>query len=154
MTSVRLPDGRQGAVRPLLVSGWAGAVAAALAVVAAAAGWKGADVPNYLFRVELFRRAGFTIWSSAWYGGHHILGYSVLLPPLAAALGPVLVGAASATVAAVCFDRLVRRLPVIDGDRLVGMIALADLARGTDEHRQSAALEGVSRVRQTQTDVP
>jgi hypothetical protein len=92
-------------------------VAAALAVVAAAAGWKGADVPNYLFRIELFRRAGFTIWSSAWYGGHHILGYSVLLPPLAAAVGPVLVGAASATVAAVCFDRLVRRLPVVEPRR-------------------------------------
>ena len=84
VTSVRVLDGRLGAARPLLVSGWAGAVAAVLAVLAAAAGWRGADVPNYLFRVELFRRAGFTIWSSAWYGGHHTLGYSVLLPPLAA----------------------------------------------------------------------
>jgi CBS domain-containing protein len=48
----------------------------------------------------------------------------------------------------------VRRLPVIDCGRLVGMVALADLARKTDEHRQAAALEGVSQVRQTETDVP
>jgi hypothetical protein len=129
VTSVRVLDGRLAAARPLLISGWAGAVAAALAVVAAAAGWKGADVPNYLFRVELFRRAGFTIWSLAWYGGHHTPGYSVLLPPLAAAAGPVLVGAASATVAAVCFDRLLRRLPVVE-PRRVG-IASALFAVGT-----------------------
>jgi hypothetical protein len=129
VTSVRVLDGRLAAARPLLVSGRAGAVAAVLAVLAAAAGWKGADVPNYLFRVELFRRAGFTIWSSAWYGGHHTLGYSVLLPPLAARAGPVLVGAASATVAAVCFDRLVRRLPVVEPRRATAASAL--FAAGT-----------------------
>jgi len=48
----------------------------------------------------------------------------------------------------------VRRLPVIDDGRLVGMVALADLARKTDEQRQSAALEGVSQVGETETDVP
>lgn len=48
----------------------------------------------------------------------------------------------------------VRRLPVIDDGSLVGMVALADPARRTDEHRQSAALEGVSQVTQTETDVP
>jgi CBS domain-containing protein len=48
----------------------------------------------------------------------------------------------------------VRRLPVVDQGRLVGMVALADLARRTDESRQSAALEGVSQVKQTETDVP
>ena len=48
----------------------------------------------------------------------------------------------------------VRRLPVIEGGRLVGMVALADLARRTSEQRQSAALEGVSQVKETETDVP
>jgi CBS domain-containing protein len=48
----------------------------------------------------------------------------------------------------------VRRLPVIEDGRLVGMVALADLARKTSEQRQSAALEGVSQVKQTETDVP
>jgi CBS domain-containing protein len=48
----------------------------------------------------------------------------------------------------------VRRLPVVDGGRLVGMVALADLARKTDEQRQSAALAGVSQVSDTETEVP
>jgi CBS domain-containing protein len=48
----------------------------------------------------------------------------------------------------------IRRLPVIEKGRLVGMVALADLARRLDEQRQSAALEAVSQVKQTETDVP
>jgi CBS domain-containing protein len=48
----------------------------------------------------------------------------------------------------------IRRLPVIEKGRLVGMVALADLARRADEQRQSAALEAVSQVKQTETDVP
>jgi CBS domain-containing protein len=48
----------------------------------------------------------------------------------------------------------VRRLPVVEGGRLVGMVALADLARRTDEQRQAAALEGVSQVSDTETEVP
>jgi CBS domain-containing protein len=48
----------------------------------------------------------------------------------------------------------VRRLPVIEAGRLVGMVALADLARKTNEERQSAALEGVSQLKETETDVP
>ena len=95
---------KMAALRPALVAG-------ALAAVAARAGWRGADMPNLLFRIELFRRAGFTIWSSAWYGGHTTPGYSVLLAPLGAIAGPGLVGAASAVVAAVCFDLLLRTVP-------------------------------------------
>ena len=129
VTSARVQDGALAAARPVLVSGWAGAVAAAVAALAAVAGWRGADVPNYLFRIELFRRDGFTIWSSAWYGGHHTPGYSVLLAPLAAAVGPVLVGAGSAIVAAVCFDRLLRRLPAVEPRRAT--IASALFAAGT-----------------------
>jgi len=101
---------RSAALRPALVAG-------ALAAVAARAGWRGADMPNLLFRIELFRRAGFTIWSSAWYGGHTTPGYSVLLAPLGAVAGPGLVGAASAVVAAVCFDLLVRSVPEVVGCR-------------------------------------
>ena len=48
----------------------------------------------------------------------------------------------------------IRRLPVIEKGRLVGIVTLADLARRTDELRQSAALEAVSQVKQTETDVP
>ena len=74
-------------------------------------------MPNLLFRIELFRRAGFTIWSSAWYGGHTTPGYSVLLAPLGAIAGPGLVGAASAVIAAVCFDLLLRTVPDVVGSR-------------------------------------
>jgi CBS domain-containing protein len=49
----------------------------------------------------------------------------------------------------------VRRLPVLEHGRVVGMLALADLARhGEDLDAKAAALEGVSRVRETETDVP
>ena len=129
VTSVRVHDGRLAAARPLFVTGWVGALAATLAVLAATAGWRGADAPNYEFRIELFRRAGFTIWSSAWYGGHHTLGYSLLVAPVAATLGPVLVGSASAVVAAVCLERLIRRLPDVQPRRAIAASAL--FAAGT-----------------------
>ena len=129
VTSVRVHDGRLAAARPLFVTGWVGALAATLAVLAATAGWRGADTPNYEFRIELFRRAGFTIWSSAWYGGHHTLGYSLLVAPVAATLGPVLVGSVSAVVAAVCLERLIRRLPDVQPRRAIAASAL--FAAGT-----------------------
>lgn len=89
----------------------AAALAAALATVAAAFNWHGADTPNVLFRIELFKRAGFTVWNAAWYGGHHTVAYSALLPPLGAALGPAVLGVVSAVLAAACFDRLLRSAP-------------------------------------------
>jgi hypothetical protein len=85
----------------------AGLVAATLAGLAAALGWRGADTPNVLFRIELFRRAGFAVWDLGWYAGHHVLGYSLLLGPLGALLGPTGLGLAAAGLAAVSFDRLV-----------------------------------------------
>jgi hypothetical protein len=83
-------------------------VSAVLAIVTALLGWRGADTANHLFRIELFRRAGFTIWDSAWYGGHFLPGYSVLLGPLGALLGPRGLGFISVVVAATCFDRILR----------------------------------------------
>src|SRR6476659_6768367 len=82
------------------------AVAAGLAGLAAVLGWQGADAPNYLFRIELFRQAGLTVWNMAWYGGHYTIGYSALLPPLGAVLGPALLNVAAAAGAASCFSRL------------------------------------------------
>jgi hypothetical protein len=87
----------------------AGSVALTLALLGAALGWHGADTPNYLFRIDLFRQAGFAVWNLAWYGGHYTLGYSALLAPLGAAVGPTALGAAAAAGAAVCFDRLLER---------------------------------------------
>jgi MFS family permease len=85
-------------------------VAAAAAAVYLVADPPSADLAAQRFRTDLFEREGFTLFSTAWYGGHHTPGYSVLFPPLAALLGPRLVAAlaavaATAFVAALCGER-------------------------------------------------
>ena len=63
----------------------------------------GADLPAQLLRVRLFATQGFGLWDNWWYGGHYLLGYSVLFPPLGWLLGPRLLGAlASVGTAAAC----------------------------------------------------
>ena len=52
-----------------------------------------ADLAAQDFRAKLFAREGFALWDGRWFGGHHVPGYSVLFPPLAAALGPRAAGA-------------------------------------------------------------
>lgn len=66
------------------------------------------DLAAQTFRTELFERGGFAIWNGSWYGGHYTLTYSVLFPPLAALLGPRVVGALAIVASAYLFDRLVR----------------------------------------------
>ncbi|HSL59974.1 MAG TPA: hypothetical protein VK866_19165, partial [Acidimicrobiales bacterium] len=89
----------------------AGALAAAVGVATViVAGWRGADLPAQIFRVELFRASGFAIWNNQWFGGHHTPGYSVLFPPLGAALGPLGVGGASTVVAAAALGDLLERV--------------------------------------------
>ncbi len=65
------------------------------------------DLAAHLARAELFRREGFGLWDNWWYAGHHTPGYSVLFPPLAAALTPQVVGAVSAVLTAWLFELLV-----------------------------------------------
>ena len=67
------------------------------------------DFAVHVFRAGLFEREGFAVWNGAWYGGHHTPGYSALFPPLAAVLGPALVGAASAVAGAALFASLAER---------------------------------------------
>ncbi|HEX9257978.1 MAG TPA: hypothetical protein VF855_00475 [Acidimicrobiales bacterium] len=83
-------------------------VALCLGTAAALLGWRGADLPAQLFRIELFRRHGLALWNNQWYGGHFTFGYSIITPVLGAFVGPVVLGVASAIVASVCFDRLLR----------------------------------------------
>jgi len=66
------------------------------------------DLAAQVFRTELFQRAGLAIWNGSWYGGHYTLTYSVLFPPLAALLGPQVVGMLSVVCSSYLFDRLVR----------------------------------------------
>jgi hypothetical protein len=66
------------------------------------------DLAAQVFRTELFESAGLAIWNGSWYGGHYTLTYSVLFPPLAALLGPQVVGMLAVVSSAYFFDRLVR----------------------------------------------
>src|SRR5262245_47554862 len=99
------------------------ALAAALAVIALALHWQGADWPAQLFRIEVFKRAGFVVWNQQWYAGHHVLGYSVLSPAAGALVGPGGLAVASAAAAAYCFTRLVR--PVFGAAATVGAVWFA-----------------------------
>jgi hypothetical protein len=83
-------------------------LAAALAVVYLIVSPPSLDLAAHLLRAQLFRTEGFGLWDNWWYAGHHTLGYSVLFPPLAALLGPQLVGALSAVATAATFEPLVR----------------------------------------------
>ncbi len=65
-----------------------------------------ADLAAQQFRAGLFEREGFTLFNTAWYGGHHTPGYSVLFPPLAAALGEEVVGVLAALAATAAFGAL------------------------------------------------
>jgi hypothetical protein len=66
------------------------------------------DLAAQVFRTELFERAGLAIWNGSWYGGHYTLTYSLLFPPLAALLGPQVVGLVSVVSSSYLFDRIVR----------------------------------------------
>jgi hypothetical protein len=85
-------------------------VALSAALAAAMLAWNPpvGDLAAQVFRTELFQRGGLAIWNGSWYGGHYTLTYSVLFPPLAALLGPRLVGTLAVVASAYLFDRLVR----------------------------------------------
>jgi hypothetical protein len=82
------------------------AVAAAGATLYLALDPPSADLAAQAFRADLFERAGFTVFSTAWYGGHHTPAYSVLLGPLAALAGERVLGAVAAVAAAAVFGAL------------------------------------------------
>src|SRR5213080_1745751 len=90
---------RRTAVEALLV-------AAALAIAYLILQPLTADLAAQVYRTELFQRVGFTLWNGQWFAGHHAPGYSLLFPPLAAVLGPRVVGAVAAVASALLFERL------------------------------------------------
>jgi hypothetical protein len=83
---------------------WAITAALALAYVIVAP--PSTDLAAAGYRSDLFSRAGLTLWDNGWYGGHHLLGYSLLAPGLGALLGVQLLAALSMTAAAALFERL------------------------------------------------
>ena len=84
-------------------------IAAAVATAYLIAAPRTVDLAASVYRARLFDHAGFTIWNSQWYGGHYTLGYSVLFPPLAWLLGPLVVGVLSAVASAVIFEALAHK---------------------------------------------
>src|SRR5918996_2620373 len=96
-------------MRPLAhpIAPVAGAALAALAYLAVQPAT--ADMAAHAFRAWLFDTEGMTVWNAQWYGGHHVLGYSMLFAPLAAWPGPAWVGAGGAVVAGAAFVPLARR---------------------------------------------
>jgi len=66
------------------------------------------DLAAQVYRVGLFRQLGFAVWDNNWYAGHHLLGYSLLYPPLASLLGVRVLGAVCVLASSVLFARLLR----------------------------------------------
>jgi hypothetical protein len=94
------PTGRRGGATGVLV-----ALAVAATLSAAYLVWEpaSADLAAQVFRSDLFADHGFLVWNNDWYAGHYLPGYSLLFPPLGAALGPRLVGALAVVAAAALF---------------------------------------------------
>src|SRR5436190_23081684 len=68
---------------------------------------KQSDLAAAVFRSDLFKHNGLLIYNAQWYDGHHLLGYSVLSPPLGAWLGPMLLGAVCTVASVILFERIV-----------------------------------------------
>ncbi|MBV9213746.1 MAG: hypothetical protein JOZ25_08895 [Actinobacteria bacterium] len=83
-------------------------LAAAISVAYLIAAPRTVDLAASVYRARLFDHAGFTIWNSQWYGGHYTLTYSVLFPPIAWLVGPLVVGAVSSVASAAIFEPLAR----------------------------------------------
>lgn len=66
------------------------------------------DLAAQVYRTGLFEHHGFTLFNAQWYAGHHTPGYSLLFPPLAALIGPRVLGAVAAVVSAALFAILAR----------------------------------------------
>jgi hypothetical protein len=78
------------------------------------------DLAAATYRGDLFARAGFTLWSDGWYGGHYLPGYSLLAPALGALLGERLLLALCAIAAAGLFGLLAQRTFQSAGARVAG----------------------------------
>jgi MFS family permease len=82
-------------------------ITAALAVVYLILAPSSPDLAAASYRSYLFAQHGFLLWDNSWYGGHHLLAYSLLAPPLGALIGPRLLAALSMTLATALFTALI-----------------------------------------------
>jgi hypothetical protein len=79
-----------------------------LCALVLAASIRGPDLPAQNYRVWLLRTHGLIIFDSHWYAGHTLPGYSLLFPPMAAVIGPRLLGALACIASTAAFTRLLR----------------------------------------------
>ncbi len=82
-------------------------ITAALAVLYLILSPSSPDLAAASYRSNLFAQHGFALWDNSWYGGHHLLAYSLLAPPLGALIGPRLLAALSMTLATALFTALI-----------------------------------------------
>jgi hypothetical protein len=118
--------------RPAALTAWRVAatppwlIAAGLATLWLALAPRTPDLAAQVYRAGLFAREGFAVWDNNWFAGHHLLGYSLVFPPLAALIGARLVGVGAAVISTLLFGRLAR---VHFGERArVGMLWFAAAA--------------------------
>jgi hypothetical protein len=83
--------------------------AAAIGVAYLIAAPETADMAAHTYRTWLWDEVGFATWNAQWYGGHHMAGYSLLYPPLAALAGTRLVGVLAGVAAVGLFAVLAHR---------------------------------------------
>jgi len=84
--------------------------AAALALLYVAISPAAGDLPAQTYRTWLFEHEGPSLFDTSWYAGHHLPGYSLAFPPLAAVLSEQLVGGLAAVVSAFLFARIADEL--------------------------------------------
>ena len=89
--------------------------AAVLGVAYLIAAPETADMAAHTYRTWLWHQVGFATWNAQWYGGHHMAGYSLLYPPLAAVAGTRVVGVIAGVVAVGLFAVLARRMAPTPG---------------------------------------
>ena len=65
------------------------------------------DLATASYRSYLFSKEGLTLWDNAWYGGHHLLAYSLLSPALGALVAPQLLAVLSMTLATALFAAII-----------------------------------------------
>jgi hypothetical protein len=88
------------------------------------------DLAGQAYRVSLFEEVHFVVWDEHWYAGHDIPGYSLLFPPLAAAIGLRAVACLSALASTVLFAGIARstyRRAGRSGAVLFAVAAVADV---------------------------
>ena len=74
-----------------------------------------ADMAAHTFRAWLWSEMGFATWNAQWYGGHHMAGYSLIYPPLAALAGTRVVGVIATAAAVWAFTVIAKRIASTPG---------------------------------------